>query len=266
MAMDETGQRMEQNVRAAAAALIRGEDANWELARLTYENTGSEVGQLTQAEWARRVQAESGRKFGATTASYYRRVWEVYGQIYRDSDTTITWHDAYWEIRGTTSGESFAETNAKQTIKNLADVPVEEKLALGQSLMNDPDVKSDLERKFIEEAGKNPALVSRINRTYEEFHPTPTPKEHEAPTDLESLIFTGVGSSIYVRVQQHGEQIQRFQQYLEQRTPDAQLIAVVEENLTTMEKSRDLINTYEDTLRKAIGRDADATFHRLVTE
>jgi hypothetical protein len=75
----------------AAAALGRGEDANWELARLTWEVTHGES-PVTLRQWSADVKERSGRRFSLQTASLYRQVWARF----RDQDlgTRPSWTDA----------------------------------------------------------------------------------------------------------------------------------------------------------------------------
>src|SRR5215204_2741044 len=73
----------EEAVASAAAALTRGEDANWELARLTHENTikggGRQTsdGLVSMARWCGDVRQVSGRKFSLRTGGLYKAVWEA---------------------------------------------------------------------------------------------------------------------------------------------------------------------------------------------
>src|SRR5262245_15713622 len=104
----------QDNVRAAAAALKRGEDANWELAELTWKNTsfrGQAPGTVGVRQWSEDVQAASGRSFGEMTASYYRDIWELYQGRVRSS-----WSEAYAEIRGGTVGKRMVETDFNRAI------------------------------------------------------------------------------------------------------------------------------------------------------
>lgn len=84
----------------AATALARGEDANWELARLTFENTyergrpSAQPDRVSMESWCDDVKARSGRRFSAGTGQRFKAVWRRYGH-YESSDQP-SWADA-WE-------------------------------------------------------------------------------------------------------------------------------------------------------------------------
>lgn len=84
-------------VKDAADALVRGEDANWELARLTYENTNrrGERHKATHEQWSADVREESHRRFSETTSQKFAMMWDRFG-----SDSTIvqSWTEAWYEL------------------------------------------------------------------------------------------------------------------------------------------------------------------------
>lgn len=88
------------NVEHAAAALERGEDANWELARLTFENTyeagrvSTQTDRVSMADWCADVRVTSGRKFSDDSGVLYKRIWRRYGP-YVGTDHAVSWSDAY---------------------------------------------------------------------------------------------------------------------------------------------------------------------------
>jgi hypothetical protein len=114
----------QDNVRAAAAALKRGEDANWELARLTYETCGAapgsggwqaraKAGYVAIQTWANDVANESGRNFSYATAAYYRDAWAL---RQTNPGRFATWSDAYSSVRGGTVGERMVEADFNRAL------------------------------------------------------------------------------------------------------------------------------------------------------
>jgi hypothetical protein len=113
----------QDNVRAAAAALKRGEDANWELAKLTYETCGPapghrswqarQAGYITLRDWAKDVAIESGRNFSEDTAAVYRDVWFI---RLSDPGRTATWTEVYSAARGGTVGERMVASDFNRAL------------------------------------------------------------------------------------------------------------------------------------------------------
>jgi len=64
----------ETAVKQAAAALQRGDDANWELARLTWQHTSGDS-PMSMATWCADVRTASGRGFTEATGYRYAAVW-----------------------------------------------------------------------------------------------------------------------------------------------------------------------------------------------
>ena len=75
------------NVDLAATALARGEDANWELARLTFENTWNQgeprsTDRVPMAQWCADVIDQApGRRFSEVTGLRYKRLWRRWGTL-----------------------------------------------------------------------------------------------------------------------------------------------------------------------------------------
>lgn len=112
-----------QQVEAAAAALKRGDDANWELARLTHENTKTGRGdaksdnKVSMSTWCADIAALSGRRFSTPTGEMYKRIWTRFGPcVGKDRPA---WSDAYWQVRGGTAKEQF-EKGGQRAIRNAS--------------------------------------------------------------------------------------------------------------------------------------------------
>lgn len=87
-------------VEAAAKALKTGEDANWELARLTFENTKAGGGTTTLEKWSADVRAKSGRKFATSTAGRYQKVWAHFSTKVEKPTWTEAWQSQYDDSNG----------------------------------------------------------------------------------------------------------------------------------------------------------------------
>lgn len=127
-------------VAQAANALKQGEDANWELARLTFENTkglgnpGTTPG-VTMEQWAEDVRSASGRRFSARTAGLYKTMWSRFGlQALADRPT---WTDALYEVQ---PESSWHDRTARLAHQHIDTTDVEGKRDLAVKLMADPEV------------------------------------------------------------------------------------------------------------------------------
>jgi hypothetical protein len=135
----------EEAVAQAASALKRGEDANWELARLTYENTisisgaNSEIGKVPMRRWAEDVQQKSGRRFSYTTANRYKAIWARYGSLSPARGEGPTWGEAWLEIHGGDGSiaDQLVSTDARRGIDKA---PTEVRQEIAAKLLADPQV------------------------------------------------------------------------------------------------------------------------------
>jgi hypothetical protein len=132
----------QDHVKAAATALKIGDDANWELARLTYEvcgppgYRGRDTTYTSLDTWSADVRAASGRKFSAQSARYYRTVWEKFGS--NSGVTQTSWTEAYNEMRGVESMDAnMVSTNFKRA---LAHATPEQKTDALAEIVKDPIV------------------------------------------------------------------------------------------------------------------------------
>ena len=132
-------------VAEAASALTRGEDANWELARLTWENTkgtgdsGSQHDKVTMDQWCADLRATSRRRFSVSHGRLFKRIWEQFGRS--DLDERPPWTEALYEIKPEASYESVAER--RDIARSLASIAVstpEVKRDLAAKLLTDPAV------------------------------------------------------------------------------------------------------------------------------
>lgn len=159
----------QDSVNAAAAALKRGEDANWELARLTYECTTSGrtaadlqaeklAGKVQMEQWTADVRAKSGRGFAVATGHIYKNIWTRFRVVY-PGRADVPWSDAYAEVRGGTVGERMVEADFRRAQEHAS---LEQKRAQFASLARDPDVLADMPTSaevFTQIVRDNPSAV-----------------------------------------------------------------------------------------------------------
>lgn len=128
------------NVDLAAAALGRGEEANWELARLTFENTyeghgGRErEGRVTMAIWCRDVRTASGRRFSEASGDRFKAMWRRYGST--TSPRERSWSELWLEGHGSTPERQAAYIAAS----NARNATPEAKREIFAELAADPVV------------------------------------------------------------------------------------------------------------------------------
>jgi hypothetical protein len=111
---EEIAMDYDEAVGVAARALRRGEEASWELARLTSEQTvngrggdqrtlgtqrslGERSGPVQMAQWCADVRERAtGIKFSEWTGRAYKRIWSVYGHL--SAEDRPSWSEAYKEV------------------------------------------------------------------------------------------------------------------------------------------------------------------------
>jgi hypothetical protein len=134
----------QEEVRQAAAALIRSEDGNWLLARLTYRNTlighagrfpVKEEGKVPMRQWCADIHAASGRGFSVGTGHRYRRIWANFGRKYIQGK--ISWVEAYDQQIGSNTRQNMANLNVNKSLKTATP---EAKRKIFAQLARDPDV------------------------------------------------------------------------------------------------------------------------------
>jgi len=158
----------QDNVKAAAAALKRGEDANWELARLTFESTWDRTGtwdeqdaagKVSMDQWCSDVRDAAGRKFGRTWGFTYKAVWAKYGV--HDHDHLPEFSEAIVTIKPENSRAASYERVVEREV--FAATPEIKREAFAR-LAQDPEVLADKgisKTVFSEIARQNPAAVQQ---------------------------------------------------------------------------------------------------------
>lgn len=131
-------------VTAAAGCLRRGEQANWELSRLTFERTFSgrgdtegqtALGKVALSKWCLDVRQASGGKFSDKTGAVHRRVWDRFRSV--GTTDRPSWTEAYIAVVPSASSEATLERHAEQHVREASP---ERKRALIIRLLNDPDL------------------------------------------------------------------------------------------------------------------------------
>lgn len=156
-------------VNAAAKALKTGEDANWELARLTWENTNSQTDRtkVKMEDWCRDVVKQSGRKFSRPMGDRYRKMWAVHGSLYKS--TKLSWSDCWkMTIDDGNGGKRVSPTKVQKDIESWT--PETKKAAIKKLVKDDveavhEEVKEQLDKTMLppEPALPGEDLVEPIN-------------------------------------------------------------------------------------------------------
>jgi Family of unknown function (DUF6192) len=153
-----------ENVELAAAALIRGEDANWELARLTYENTydagdiESQSDRVTMRQWCKDVEAAvPGRKdrFSSGNGLLYKRIWRAYGHY--DRNDRPTWTDAAYAVRN----ESASQAGTRRALSEARNARPELKGQMLTTIASDAAVAPEDKRAAFAALAADPAIVEQ---------------------------------------------------------------------------------------------------------
>lgn len=128
----------QEAVTEAASALKRGEDANWELARLTYENTwmsgnyDAQPDRVSMAQWCADIREKAGRRFSETTGSLYKTMWKKHGHLpFRERGA---WADLWLELKG--GSYPSTEDSSNVSVSNA----LEQKRDLAAKLLTDPEI------------------------------------------------------------------------------------------------------------------------------
>jgi len=121
--------------------------------------------------------------------------------------------------------------------------------------------------EFVQRIGKDPLLLARVERVYEEHFPKPEPR----PKPIHRLGFLvlaqEIGDHVYAGIIRQQQPMTDLLHYLRDHphlTTDED--ASVTTMLERMESSRNQLNLWEDATRTARGMDRDDTFRRLVSE
>lgn len=134
------------NVNNAAAALQRGEEANWDLARLTFESTydsgdySAQTERVPMAQWCADVEAASGRRFSVGSGRRYKTLWRQYGPL--SPGERGSWIEAFSAVSGH-GDEAISERMAGYVGNRLEVAPAEKKRELFQQLARDPEVVAE---------------------------------------------------------------------------------------------------------------------------
>lgn len=140
-----------ENVKLAGLALLavkRGEEANWELARLTCESTfdQGEIGRGRPAPaekcrmdvWCRDVRDVAGIPFSEGKGELYKRVWREIGAYHVERLPGFS--ESCDQVRGSTSYERYERLAADNVVGRAS---AETKIETFKRLSEDPEVRGD---------------------------------------------------------------------------------------------------------------------------
>lgn len=184
------------NVEQAALALKRGEDANWELARLTHESTrtgAKDRERATMAQWCADVSVTAARGFSEWTGEQYKRCWVYRLEHERANGTlSLTWMEVYDAVRpGQSAGTTMQERFAKQSAQTVvAHGTPEVKRAAFQQLARDPDVIEEAAMLGTPTSRAVSDLYTKTERVREEW------TERETASDPISKRLDEVGAAL----------------------------------------------------------------------
>lgn len=266
----------EEAVKAAATALQRGEDANWQLAQLTYENTRdagdvkTQVGKVSLEKWAEDVRGKSGRtRWGASTARKYRALWATYGS--HKSDDRPLWTAAWYEEVPRDAPEQM---RSRQTDIHLTEAGPERKAEIFQRLARDPQVMATpaARETVIDTAAKSPALTSQVISRAQEVRPAMSTSElwtadQERKARAGDLLYDlGVGAGINVRAaRQVADRVSRIVTYVRNAgdLPESTREAL-KEDVADLRAAAEMYRRYAAEIELAMGGDASDTWLRSV--
>jgi hypothetical protein len=170
-----------QEVEAAAAALKRGEEADFELAERTYNNTTPD-GSVSLTQWCADVQAKSGRSFGTTPGKYYRRAWGLYlaaeqaiGRTAARKRTFKGEGGYYWEARDSSPSQERDEIRVREAVRVLRD----------PEASKDPRISQALEEKYQREDAER---TQRRQRMHDEDSNLQRLDQWEAAIQVDELV------------------------------------------------------------------------------
>jgi hypothetical protein len=152
-----------ENVELAAAALVKGHEANWELARLTYENTREPGGRATQEDrvtmedWCGDVQAAGRKRFQASTGKLYRRTYEFYISNRHSYDGYPDWTATAYAVAGTSTQEAHQRRGMSEARNQTPEV----KGRMLTTIASDESVAPEDKRAAFAALAADPAVVEQ---------------------------------------------------------------------------------------------------------
>lgn len=178
-------------VAAAAAALTRGEDANWELARLTFENTrahghGEQPGRVTMEQWCADVSTSSHRRFGKATGHTYKRIWERFGDV--ALHLRPSWTEALYEVR---PGSSPEQRHEREGARYVRDATPERKVEIARELLSQPEVAEQIADEITDYVASSPERTSRVIRKRQDDAGIPQAQPRPVERDYDSMVERG---------------------------------------------------------------------------
>lgn len=249
----------------AAQALQRGEDANWQLAQLTYENTNRRgernAGRVSHEQWSADVRAESGRRFSEGTSRKYAMVWEAQSS----QKGTLSWTEAWYEEVGR---DAPGPMRSRQTDIHLNEAPAERKAEIFQRLARDPEVMASAEvtATIVETVARNPELTARTVARAEERRPVSPipPRQHVTPVSVAAML--GGGATAQVGARNAAERVSGLVSWIRAnretlRDGDTEAIR---EDIEDYRQAAEMYRRYAGEIELALGGQASDSWLRSV--
>jgi hypothetical protein len=197
------------------------------------------------------------------------------------SDVTVADHRRNWQdaidrgvAQSVTPGmkvvlpkEDYPPTGHAGGVRDLitTKATTDERLKVVRHLLaEDPEAQRVLDQEFIQKAGRDPSLVAKIDRVYEEHHPKAGHKERAAGA-FELIVGLGVGTELLSHARKQQREVDELAAALAAYhgdLPDDVFKAVtsVREKLA---QTTAIITGYDEQIATAMGVDYDAVFRRL---
>lgn len=144
----------------AALAVRRGDDANWELARLTDENTldgpADQPGRVSMERWCQDVRAAAGRRFSPTTGTIYKRIHRAHADL--APAERPAWTEAYYAA---TTG-SKEDNDERRALSEARNARPEIKAQMIRELAGDAQVPSEAQQAAFQTLAARPAVAEEV--------------------------------------------------------------------------------------------------------
>jgi len=146
----------QDEVRLTAAALVRGEESDWEVANRTLSRCGPSgngtrpVGTVPLRQWSEDVQRESNRPFGYSTARLYRACaeWRIEhrGTQCEEHGAVCSFHDTMDHVRSNTSADRWDESH----LRGIGLASPETRAEAFERLSRDPELAETVQQVVTE--------------------------------------------------------------------------------------------------------------------
>jgi hypothetical protein len=150
-----------ENVDLAAAALVCGHQANWDLARLTYDNTRDhggraiQNGRVTMEQWCVDVAAAGRTKFKPATGQLYRRAYEFYISNLHSYEGYPDWTETAYVVAGSSTGQASQRRGLSEARNQTPEI----KGQMLTTIASDPSVAPEDRQAAFAVLARDPSIV-----------------------------------------------------------------------------------------------------------